>query len=249
MSKRSSKPLIAIMMNVEEKPEKDGGYSDYPWYALRREYEAAVAKAGGLPVHVGPTPDVLEDLLAQVDGIVLTGADLGSPEEAYTTGIDFEKLDGAPRFVLEMDLIRRAYEKDLPLFGICAGMQHMNLAFGGTLHHDVTQGTEVIHKDLARHEVKHEVRVEDGSKLAQALGATALKVNSNHREAVAKVGEGLTLSATAPDGVVEGIEDAGKSFFVGVQWHPEFVLSGSEEALWTTLVTAAAAYRKTHHGG
>jgi len=236
-----SKPLIGITLNIETKRESEGGYANYPWYAMRCDYARAVVEAGGIPVHIGHELGVLDDYLERLDGFVLTGADVPYPEQAYEYGLPSNFDPDHPRLEFEFKLIRRALANDIPTLGICAGMQNMNVALGGSMYKDVVQslGSKTNHKDLERHVTKHEVEIDPGSQLFEALQEKTLQVNSNHREGIHKPVSIFTISSQSPDGVIEGIEVQGKKFFMGVQWHPEFKLSDAESRLWEAFIDAA----------
>ena len=187
-------------------------------------------------------------LLSELDGVLLTGGGDVDPvlygEDRHPTVEDAEP--GRDEF--EIDLARRAVEADLPLLAICRGAQVLNVASGGTLVQDIPSA---VRSDLRhtiqepKNAVAHDVTVTPGSRLEQALGpavdaAHACRVNSRHHQSVARLGSGLTASATAPDGIIEAIERAGAAFCVGVQWHPEnFWRSGEFAPLFEAFVTAA----------
>jgi putative glutamine amidotransferase len=130
-----------------------------------------------------------------------------------------EPLD--ERDELELGLLREALKRDLPVLAICRGMQLFNVAMGGSLEQHI--GACDVHQryDLEKRLPVHAVTVEPGTRLAEIVGEGKVAVNSRHHQAVARVGEGLRVSARAEDGLVEGIELPGKRFAVGVQWHPE----------------------------
>jgi putative glutamine amidotransferase len=156
-----------------------------------------------------------------LDGLVLSG------------GIDLNpKLYGEKRHPaadepndardqLELDLLKQALERDLPVLAICRGMQLLNVAKGGTLEQHIEERGMHQRYDLAKPVPVHEVAVQKGSRLAEITGAGQVAVNSRHHQAVGRLGDGLKVSARAEDGIVEGIEAPGKRFAVGVQWHPE----------------------------
>jgi putative glutamine amidotransferase len=159
--------------------------------------------------------------LGGLEGLVLSGGvDLNPSlygEDRHP--LADEPLDG--RDELELGLLRGALERDLPVLAICRGMQLFNVALGGTLQQHI--GTCDVHRryDLEKRLPVHAVNVEAGTRLAEILGEGKVEVNSRHHQAVARLGEGLRVSARAEDGLVEGIELPGKRFAVGVQWHPE----------------------------
>lgn len=235
------KPLIGIMLN-------DGGdtsYSIYPWYAMRKNYSDVVAKQGGIPVFIGHDMAVLYDYLDKLDGIVLTGGDLKSPPQAYDKGNVPLKPKYYPRQSIEYVLVQEVFKRDIPLLGICAGMQNMNVALGGTLINLKESGkTTFEHRVENREEIQHLVNVVPKSTLFCIVKKKQFGVNSNHREGINRLSDKLVVSARAPDNVIEAVEAPEKSFFIGVIWHPEFVLSEQDERLWKAFVNASANYAK-----
>ncbi len=237
----AKKPLIGILMNDGGK----GGYSEYPWYAMRQNYSQVIAENGGIPVFIGHDVEPIEDYLKILDGVVLTGGDFSSSDEAYTTGISGTfNPKHHPREFIEFALVRKGYEKDLPVIGICAGMQEMNLALGGTLYENLKKslGTPIQHRNETRHVVQHNIEIKPDTKIHQILETEKLTVNSNHNAGINKVSPKLTVSALAPDGVIEAFEAKDKRFFIGVMWHPEFVLSEQEKQLWKAFIQASKEY-------
>jgi putative glutamine amidotransferase len=213
------------------------------------DYLALVEQAGGRArvLDVSESPRRLVD---ELDGVLFTGGGDVDPvlygEDRHPTVDDAEP--GRDEF--EIDLARRAVAADLPLLAICRGAQVLNVAAGGTLVQDIPSA---VSSDLRhtiqepKNAVAHEIVVTPGCRLEQALGgrvdaAHTCRVNSRHHQSVARVGEGLTASATAPDGIVEAIERADRTFCVGVQWHPEnFWRTGEFSPLFDAFVGAARA--------
>lgn len=210
-------------------------------------YEDAIRRAGGEPVVVEPATITPADIIREFDGLLLTGGGDVDPaiygEETHPT----VKPAEPGRDAFELALVREASAADLPLFAICRGVQVMNVARGGTLVQDIP--SQVAHPH--EHTVKdppdalvHDVRVAPGSRLQQLLGgdtagSDSCDVNSRHHQSIKAVGHGLVVTATAPDGVIEAVEDPSLSFCVGVQWHPENFSKGEFEGLFKGLVTAA----------
>jgi putative glutamine amidotransferase len=159
--------------------------------------------------------------LEGIEGLVLSGGlDLNPALYGQSPHPEAEVPNDA-RDETELVLLRMALKADLPVLAICRGMQLFNVAAGGTLHQHIDQCATHRRYDLEKRIPVHEVEVASGTHLAAILGDGPAMVNSRHHQAVAQVGAGLTVSAVAPDGVVEGIEMPGKRFAVAVQWHPE----------------------------
>jgi putative glutamine amidotransferase len=216
---------------------------------INAAYLRAVQRAGGVPVLLPPsfdpaTRDVLFDDLA---GLLLTGggdiapACYGEPAHATVSDVSPE------RDALELWATREALARRMPVLAICRGLQVLNVALGGTLVQDIPDaiGRAIAHSQLEpRPQVTHAVKVDHDSRLADILGDVEVAVNSFHHQAVKQLGTGLRAVASAPDGVVEGLELPGaEPLVVGVQWHPE-ELVGHDEAsrrLFAALVHAAAS--------
>jgi len=211
------------------------------------DYVASVEQAGAR-ARVVDVRDSPRKVLREVDGVLLTG---GGDVDPIFYGEDRDPTieDAEPgRDEFELDLVKRAMESDVPVLAICRGAQVLNVAAGGSLVQDIPSA---IASDLAhtikepKDAVAHVVTVTPGSRLETILGAAVdashtCRVNSRHHQSVAQVGSGLIASATAPDGVIEGIEREGAEFCIGVQWHPEnFWRTGEFKGLFDAFVNAA----------
>lgn len=218
------------------------------------DYLAAIRLAGGDPVLLDPNLDRGVEVVAAVDGVLLTGGGDVSPhlygEVPDPTFVPAE----AHRDALEIELVVRALERDVPLLCVCRGAQVLNVALGGTLVQDIPTA---IPRAIAHHVpyptdlVAHEIAVDPASRLARWLGAgdphPTCAVNSRHHQAIKRLGESLRVSATAPDGVIEAVERDASRFCLGVQWHPEnFRKTGEFRPLFEAFVAACAAFG---HGG
>jgi putative glutamine amidotransferase len=185
--------------------------------------------------------------LARLDGLLFSGggdldpATYGAPPHRLVAGVDLQR-DAA-----ELALARWASVEGRPLFGICRGLQVLNVALGGSLYADVSQ-----HPGAIRHTYSpgfptdlrpHDVRVEPGTCLADLLGAPRVAVNSLHHQASQSLAPGLVAAAFAPDGLVEAVELPGHPFALAVQWHPECLPGAPEmQRLFAAFVAAAAAH-------
>jgi putative glutamine amidotransferase len=209
-------------------------------------YLGAVQRAGGLAVLLPPDPESTRDpdpVLDLLDGLILAGGvDVGPA----TYGASAHPATDAPneeRDAFELALARRALERDLPLLGICRGMQVLNVAAGGTLHQHLP---DVVGSDVHRRTLgvftDHEVRLEDGSLAARAAGETVHPSKSHHHQAVDVLGEGFVVTGwSAEDELPEAIEDPARRYALGVQWHPE---ADETSRLIASLVEEARAARR-----
>lgn len=240
-------PLIGFTLDYEEA----GGYSKYPWYALRDNYCASVAKFGGVPIGLPHEVACVPEYLAMLDGLIITGGNFDVPPEMYGQETISDKVSTKRRRTeFEWAITKGAVAADMPVFGICGGQQLLNVILGGTLiQHipDVIENALPHEQPNPRHEIGHDVAIIADTQLAQIIGAPRTSVNSAHHQAVAKVAEGAMINATAPDGVIEGIEVPGKRFCLGVQWHPEFLITEADEKLFSAFVQACKGYKFNRH--
>ncbi len=232
-------PLIGI--TARHAPTAQG----LPAVQILRAYVAAIVEAGGAPILI--PPDLPENgwrsLLDRLDGILFSGgADIG-----------LEHFDGEPhptvevesvRDSIELPLLRAAVDIDKPFLGICRGLQVMNVALGGTLYtHILDQLPNALQhdwQDKPRPTLAHPVRVEEGTRLADILGAPMLQVNSLHHQGIKDLAPSLKATALSPDGLIEGIELPDHKFALAVQWHPEWMTSHEEmRRLFGKFVEAA----------
>jgi putative glutamine amidotransferase len=214
------------------------------------DYRQAVLHVGGDVRVVDPSMRA-DEALAGVDGLLLTGGDDVSPHR-YGEPRHPAVIDADPgRDEFELALIAAVRTRDLPLFAICRGIQVLNVACGGTLVQDIPSqvpGASLHSFKVPPYEpfsLAHEIWVEQPSLLAQLIGdrleQDACEVNSRHHQAVKTVAPGFKASATAPDGIIEAIEDPAARFCLGVQWHPEnFWRTGEFRSLFEGFVGAAA---------
>jgi putative glutamine amidotransferase len=195
---------------------------------LPRSYVDAVQRAGGLALMIPPDAEVVEnpdEVLDRVDGLLLAGGADIDPG-AYGAEAHAETTHTVPsRDVFEIALARRALERDIPMLGICRGMQLMNVAVGGTLIQHVPE--TVGHSDHRRTagsfaDADHDVRLAPGSLAERAAGESVHGTKSHHHQAIDRVGDGLVVTGWATlDELPEAVEVPGRSFALGVQWHPE----------------------------
>lgn len=215
-------PVIGISCSTLPPESAD----EHRRHSIPEVYIDCVVRAGGLPL-ILPNIDAshVPAYLDQIDGLVLSG---GYDLDPVTFGEDPHPKLGivdVTRDAFELALSRGVRERGIPTFPICRGLQVVNVAYGGTLIQDIASQTEnpIAHaqRTIRRSSLGHAIDVEEGSQLHQIAGTLRTRVNSYHHQAVRDVGEGLVVSARAPDGIIEGLEDPSHPWMVAVQWHPE----------------------------
>jgi len=234
----SGKPCIGITLDSEQA----GGYSKYPWYALRQNYADAIAGAGGLPFSLSHHAMLAAEMLDRLDGLVVTGGAFDVDPALYGGGEKHGTVrlkEG--RTAAELALVTGALERGMPVLGICGGQQLLAVALGGTLIQHIPDS---IAHALAHEQPKprrapgHAVAVTPGTLLHRIVGAAEMHVNSSHHQAVAGAGKRALVNAIAPDGVIEGIEDTAHRFALGVQWHPEFLIDQGDRKIFDAFIAA-----------
>ncbi|MBN1917133.1 MAG: gamma-glutamyl-gamma-aminobutyrate hydrolase family protein [Verrucomicrobia bacterium] len=249
-------PLIGITCRTRIVSPGVEGANSATAFLGQRELAECIVQAGGNPVLL---PSVegeryAREIVAELDGVLVGGGDDGDPagcgEEPHPK-LGFVD-DVKSRF--EAVLLRAALEAGVPVFGICGGHQILNVACGGTLHQDIgaCTGSTMLHA-VAQTEPRpcHSVKVVAGSRLHAIVGETKLRVNSTHHQAVDKVGDGLAVTARAPDETVEALERPEAPFVLSVQWHPERLIERDSasrrlfEAFVAACVDNAGARRES----
>jgi len=232
-----ARPVIGVSTYVE--PARWGAW-EVPAALLHEWYVDAVREAGGRAVLLPPDIDDA-DVLDRVDGLILIGgADIGPA----TYGAEPHPTTDQPRLqrdASEILLCRGARDRDLPLLGICRGLQVMAVAHGGTLIQDLPDaGYGLAHREQPGTFTQHDVAFADGSRIAAIYGTTTLGTNSSHHQGIADPGS-LVPTGWSRDGLVEVCEAPDARFAIGVQWHPEHPdRRATELPLFRALMDAAA---------
>lgn len=231
------RPRIGIVADL-------GRATTGPWddiYTMvPHNYVSAIATAGGAPVlipSVEPYDEDPEAALADLDGIVFMGGrdfDPGiygaEPHPESDRAIEI-------RDRVELGIGRAALERRMPILGICRGCQLLNILYGGDLEQHLADRVDMKpHRDTLGVFTRHRVALEPGTKLAAAMQGNEHEVASHHHQGAGRIGDGLRIAATAPDGVVEGLEDPEHPFCIGVQWHPEVTAAEDGGRLFRALV-------------
>ena len=240
-STREALPVIGITGNYNQET-----------CTLAEGYYQSVLKAGGIPFIIPPfyETDRLGELLDRLDGVIFSGGGDINPLLLGEEPVKELHSITPERDQQELLLARLAYDRQIPMLGICKGIQIINAAFGGTLYQDIhtqMEGVRIKHcQDQDRRYPSHQVSITKGSILEKLFG-TELAVNSFHHQACKEPAPGLKVTAMSSDGVIEAIESNEFKSIMGVQWHPEtFILRNNREMIpiFEWLIQERAAFKK-----
>jgi putative glutamine amidotransferase len=241
-------PLVGLPADTYE----NGGFL---FHSLGDKYVRALAEVSQvlpimLPSMVGPAE--IDALLEHVDGVLMTGAvsNVHPPHYGEEPSEAHEPYDHG-RDTTTLKLIRAVVDRGVPLFCICRGFQELNVVMGGTLETEVQDMPGRLdhrgktHDPDIRYGASHAIAITKGSMLEHILGKSETRVNSVHRQGVKKLGPGLNVEATAPDGIIEAVSVKGaKSFAFGTQWHPEYKAANNPDSV--KLFTAFGDAVRSH---
>ena len=230
------RPVIGITGNYEDLTCK-----------LGRGYYQSVVAAGGVPVVIPPVADkhVIVNTLEHIDALILSGG--GDINPLWAGEEPSPKLHGInqERDLPELLIARLAYNRQIPMLGICRGIQTLATAFGGKVAQDISDVATIKHSQNAdRSEPTHSVIIDEDSSLFDIYKSTKVMVNSFHHQAVAEAGDKFRVIAKSPDGIIEAMESSEFKSILGVQWHPECLEEGLPLFQW--LVNEAKSFREAH---
>jgi microsomal dipeptidase-like Zn-dependent dipeptidase/gamma-glutamyl-gamma-aminobutyrate hydrolase PuuD len=230
------RPVIGITGNYEDLTCK-----------LGRGYYQSVVAAGGVPVVIPPVADkhVIVNTLEHIDALILSGG--GDINPLWAGEEPSPKLHGInqERDLPELLIARLAYNRQIPMLGICRGIQTLATAFGGKVAQDISDVATIKHsQDADRSEPTHSVIIDEDSSLFDIYKSTKVMVNSFHHQAVAEAGDKFRVIAKSPDGIIEAMESSEFKSILGVQWHPECLEEGLPLFQW--LVNEAKSFREAH---
>lgn len=236
-------PIIGLTtQGYQEKVSISKHYDHY--FSVPKEYIDSVLRAGGIPVLIPSYDNNWQALWSTLDGVIVTGGTDVSPAH-YNADPNNPAVhaDAAERDLSELSLIQHAITADTkPILCVCRGVQVLNVALGGTLHAHIPDiRDEDIHRNAEGTWTTHDCHVETGSQLAHIMQSDLVHTYSGHHQALDKIGDGLQVVSTAPDGIVEAIIGTNHPWLVGVQWHPEKTTDSdpTQQRLFDELVKVA----------
>ena len=232
------KPVIGITLDHEN----DQKYSALPYYALRENYIRAVQLYGGTPILLPFENSEISNYLNLIDGLLITGGNFDISPALYGNGDMHNKTSlKESRTSFEWNLTKEAISLNKPILGICGGMQLLNVILGGDLIQHIPDEIE----NALEHEVKpydnpaHTINIKAGSLLYKlAEEKKVIGVNSSHHQAVKNLPKNIIASGISSDSVIEAIEHINYNFMLGVQWHPEYLISQLDHNIFKEFVNA-----------
>ena len=242
-------PIIGITATLKEDVDAVAERPLGRFVRADLDYVEGVAGAGGVPVVLPPVGDerAAAAIIRSLDGLLLSGGSDLNP--GYYGEEPAPELNSTlpERDAFEMALVGLALRRGIPVFGICRGMQILNVALGGTLYQDLPsqwEGDVLKHRQVTpKWQPTHEVEVREGAYIAEVMGREVVKVNSYHHQGIKDMAEGLVVAGRSSDGVVEAVEarDLSESWLLGVQWHAEAMRGAGpqQERLFEAHVSAA----------
>ena len=229
------KTIIGITLDNVEK----GGYSKFPWYAIRKNYLHSIEKFGGIPFPLFHSLSNINKILNIIDGLIVTGGDFDICPSFYGQKKENSRNEKTLRTLFEIELCKKSLLKNIPIFGICGGEQLINISLGGTLIQDIKnlKNKTLNHEQTnPRDQTSHKVYIEPKTILHKIIGVNKINVNSAHHQAVDKLGKGLKISGKSEDGIIESIESFKHKWCIGIQWHPEFLITKSDELIFKDFI-------------
>lgn len=200
-----------------------------PTSFLRSRYISVIEECGGVPLILPLTnsSELISLMFEKIDGVMLTGSGPDIDPALYEEEKRFDfKVMSRERTTFELSIARMAMELEKPIFGICGGMQMLNVAAGGSLYQDIASelpGSLGHQREADSDLPTHPIAIRTGSLLFKIAEKKVVIVNSSHHQCIKNVASGFMVNATSPDGVIEGIESIRKGFSLGLQWHPEYL--------------------------
>lgn len=225
------KPIIGITLDYEAA----GGYSKFPWYAIRHNYLNTIDKLGGIPFPLLHSNKNINEIFKILDGLIITGGNFDINPNIYGEKkiINSQQTKNV-RTKFELEICKKFLKSNKPIFGICGGEQLINVACGGTLIQDIKKFNfnSLEHEQQnSRDQTSHTVQLVENTIIKKIIKKNKINVNSAHHQAVGKLGDNIIASSFASDQIIESIEHVKHKWCIGVQWHPEFLITREDRIL------------------
>ena len=229
------KPIIGITLDNEESDH----YSQFPWYVIRRNYLHSIEKYGAIPFPLFHSLKNIEEIFALIDGVIITGGNFDIDPSIYGEKNQDSRSLKNNRTKFEMKICKMSLDNNKPLLGICGGEQLLNVCCGGTLIQDIKNfkiDTLEHEQQNPRNQTSHRVKIKKNTKLYNIIKEGYIQVNSAHHQAVNILGKDFIISAVADDNIIESIESTKHDWCIGVQWHPEFLITKADKLIISNFV-------------
>ena len=236
MNSIMKKPLIGITLDSEE----PGQYSKFPWYSIRQNYLDSIYEYGGIPFPLFHNSKLINDISNKLDGLIITGGNFDIDPELYGKKILGSRVIKDIRTSFEINIFKNFLDQKKPILGICGGEQLINVACGGTLIQDIDSeiSTSINHEQTnPRNKTSHLIKITKDTKLYNIIKKNEISVNSAHHQSVNILGHKLINTALAEDNIIEAIEHKEHPWCIGVQWHPEFLITESDRLLFKSFIS------------
>ena len=233
------KPLIGITLDSEE----SGDYSKFPWYALRQNYLDSIYAFGGIPFPLFHNIQSIGELSDKLDGLIITGGNFDINPKLYSKNNLRSGIIKSKRTEFEICIFEKFFKIKKPILGICGGEQLINVACGGTLIQDIKseKPSSINHEQQKpRNKTSHVIKIKEDTKLYEIIKKNEIFVNSAHHQSIEVLGEKLIECAKAEDSIIEAIEHIEHPWCIGVQWHPEFLITPSDKLLFKHFISSAS---------
>tara|TARA_B100001093_G_scaffold166271_1_gene158839 strand:+ start:3487 stop:4200 length:714 start_codon:yes stop_codon:yes gene_type:complete len=233
--KKHHKPIIGITTDYEE---ENKSYSQYPWFALRENYIKSCEKYGANCIILPISKDSID--LNLLDGLVITGGNFDIHPKFFGQKINNKKVKiKSKRTNYEINLLKKFFKLNKPILGICGGAQLINVFDGGSLIQDIN--TNINHEQPnPRNETGHDIEIISKTYLNKIYRRKLSGVNSAHHQAVDIIGKNLEINAHSSDGIVEAFKHREHFYCLGIQWHPEFLITKLDETIIKDFIKHAS---------
>ena len=245
-------PVIGVTATLKQDLEQRDTRPLGTYVRADLDYVSGVAEAGGVPMVLPPFAEYAEEMVLGIDGLLLSGGSDLDPRFYGEAAIPELDTTLPQRDEFEMVLLEHALKRGLPVFGICRGLQVLNVAFGGTLYQDLPSQVNpalIAHRQLSpKWEWTHEVEMDEGSAMRRIMDVPRTRVNSYHHQAIKDLAEPFRAVGRSVDGIVEAIEhrDLSERWIVAVQWHAEAMREGDVGPEHRNLFRAHVAAAERH---